>query len=692
MAEPMIAATIFRAELDLIDPWPGNPRSAGFDFADIAASLEADVEGNPTSASADVREPLWLRETEGGRFESIKGARRAAAARAAGLRSVQGRLFVGSDAEALAETLVDLARQALSAQEEARAFAALRAGGLDEQAVAHRTGRPLRYVLRRLALLDLVPDVAEALRIGPAQGGITLEAAEAFAVSSAEVQADIWPRALAHAKTDGRLHVLLDTDLRRMLGRTRLRLADGGWKLDDATLVNQSASPPAASEGAEGPALLRPCDGCPRRTDAQTTMLGIDLPPGECTDPICYGAKVAATAARAVDRAKAAGVKVLDKAEARRILPASARGVPLIESGYVSLDAPSPIEEGEGPARRVLTWRMALPPGIVPDAAAPDASGKVVELVDARKAVVAAKAALKGEGSGAKKKAVDAWSVAAAARVVPPAPAPMPSAATPKAADTRAREEARGKHEALMATLGAVFDRGASDEVLAGWISRVVSSNALCMVAEMYAPEARESPAKVIADLLDDAAPPDVEDFDRRLGAALLAAHLLDVGGELAEMVTRSVAGPAPFSITQGERDEIAERILAFTADRDSDAETIFDRLSETPEDKKKVAFVLDSLTREQKLVEKDKSYSHPAKPRPVPPSPPEATDEERLDSHVLGLCANGSGRTEKQLRAGCRDYTPEQITASIARLAGAGRLVKPDQHYITTRAAPARA
>jgi ParB family chromosome partitioning protein len=115
-----------------------------------------------------VVQPILLRPVPNDGYELIAGERRWRAARAAGLATVPAIVREADDRDALLLALVEnVAREDLSAVEEARAYAAL----MDEfelslGEVAERVGRSKPTVSNRLRLLELPEDVLQLVDDG----------------------------------------------------------------------------------------------------------------------------------------------------------------------------------------------------------------------------------------------------------------------------------------------------------------------------------------------------------------------------------------------------------------------------------------------------------------------------------------------------------------------------------------------
>ena len=139
--------------LDEIHPNPRQPRRR---FQPEA------TEGLAGSIKAQgLLQPIVVRPRPGGGYELIAGERRWRAARQAGVESVPALVREAGDRDSLLLALVEnVAREQLSAVEEARAYAVLLDEfGLSLGEVAERVGRSKPAVSNRLRLLELPDEV-----------------------------------------------------------------------------------------------------------------------------------------------------------------------------------------------------------------------------------------------------------------------------------------------------------------------------------------------------------------------------------------------------------------------------------------------------------------------------------------------------------------------------------------------------
>ena len=151
--------------VDLIEPNPSQPRRTFDEEALLALAGSIRLRG--------VLQPVLVRPIPAGRFELIAGERRWRAARAAGMATLPALVRDVEDRESLLLGLVEnVAREQLSAVEEARAYASL----VDEFElslgdVADRVGRSKPAVSNRLRLLDLPEEVLWMLARGDMSEG-----------------------------------------------------------------------------------------------------------------------------------------------------------------------------------------------------------------------------------------------------------------------------------------------------------------------------------------------------------------------------------------------------------------------------------------------------------------------------------------------------------------------------------------
>lgn len=154
-----------------------NPRHASDDdVSDLVAQIRAN----------GFTDPLWVRPAPDGSgcFEVIDGSRRLRAAHQVAdelnLTTLPVDVMEADDARARELALAaNVARAALSPADEAKAFSALKLGGMAEAEIAAHFAVPLRRVQQRIALGQLPEVILDALRAG----SIDLDTARAFTLS-----------------------------------------------------------------------------------------------------------------------------------------------------------------------------------------------------------------------------------------------------------------------------------------------------------------------------------------------------------------------------------------------------------------------------------------------------------------------------------------------------------------------------
>jgi ParB/RepB/Spo0J family partition protein len=138
----------------------------------------------------------------------------------------------------------NLERKNMNPVDEFAAFKALiDTGHYDAHRIASRFGFSLNLVKRRLKMALLIPEILEAVR----EGRITIEAAEAYAAASEEVQRDIFkkhnakgawePHKPERVRSDIVLHSLaVNSRVGKFIGGLDAYLAAGGTVIDEAFL------------------------------------------------------------------------------------------------------------------------------------------------------------------------------------------------------------------------------------------------------------------------------------------------------------------------------------------------------------------------------------------------------------------------------------------------------------------------
>jgi ParB/RepB/Spo0J family partition protein len=171
--------------LTAIKPWADNPRPRARRSALSDAELVASIKARGILSSLVVR-PNGVNDSHGGHYLIVAGERRYRAAMEAGLKIVPVTIRALSDAEALEDALSEnIVRHDMHPMDEAAAFAKLRT--LDQvytvEALASRFGKPVAFIKRRLALLNLDARItaaflADVITAGHAEGLAKLPKAE----------------------------------------------------------------------------------------------------------------------------------------------------------------------------------------------------------------------------------------------------------------------------------------------------------------------------------------------------------------------------------------------------------------------------------------------------------------------------------------------------------------------------------
>lgn len=164
VAEPSQLARLI--PVDLIDPNPHQPRHAlqDDDVRELAASI----------AARGILQPLLVCPHQD-RYHLIAGYRRLTASKFAGLVEVPCAVRSGSSNELLEYAILEnIQRQDLTYIEEAESYRRLmEMTGIDQQTVAKRLNKSEGLVSKRLALLELPPDVQQAV----SEGRLSIKAA-----------------------------------------------------------------------------------------------------------------------------------------------------------------------------------------------------------------------------------------------------------------------------------------------------------------------------------------------------------------------------------------------------------------------------------------------------------------------------------------------------------------------------------
>lgn len=148
-----------------VEPNPDQPRH---DFDEEELQSLADSIGEH-----GVVQPLTVRELSNGYYQIIAGERRWRAARLANLSEIPAVIIEADDRKAMELALIEnLQRQDLNPVEEAMGYRSLMTDyGLTQEETAQRVGKSRPAVANALRLLNLCPEVLEAVRKGALSAG-----------------------------------------------------------------------------------------------------------------------------------------------------------------------------------------------------------------------------------------------------------------------------------------------------------------------------------------------------------------------------------------------------------------------------------------------------------------------------------------------------------------------------------------
>lgn len=148
-----------------IEPNPDQPRH---EFDEDALQSLAD-----SITEHGIVQPLTVRELSGGYYQIIAGERRWRAARMANLSEIPAVIIEADDRKAMELALIEnLQRQDLNPVEEALGYQSLMTDfGMTQEQTAQRVGKSRPAVANALRLLNLCPEVLEAVRKGALSAG-----------------------------------------------------------------------------------------------------------------------------------------------------------------------------------------------------------------------------------------------------------------------------------------------------------------------------------------------------------------------------------------------------------------------------------------------------------------------------------------------------------------------------------------
>ena len=250
-----------------------NPRRV-FDEAkllELAASLKAQ----------GLIQPIVARPNADG-FEIVAGARRYRAAQLAELSEIPTRVVFLTDEQALEWQLIENSQRVdVHPYEEAQGFQRLlELPGYDVAALAEKTGKSESLVYARLALLQLIPEIAEAFQ----QERITASHATLIARLPRDRQKDAFDQCWRKDWQEKEPHLLPAKYLSSWIANNvYLPLDEAPFDREDGSL-----NPAAGS-----------CSACPRRSGYNTSLFS-DVSGDQCLDSDCYYVKLSVHVQREV--------------------------------------------------------------------------------------------------------------------------------------------------------------------------------------------------------------------------------------------------------------------------------------------------------------------------------------------------------------------------------------------------------
>jgi ParB family chromosome partitioning protein len=219
-------------------------------------------------------QPIVARPNADG-FEIVAGARRYRAAQLAELSEIPTRVVSLTDEQALEWALIENSQRVdVHPYEEAQGFQRLLdLPGYDVASLAEKTGKSESLVYGRLALLQLIPEVAEAFQ----QERITASHANLIARLPQDRQWDAFEHSWRKDWQENEAHLLPAKYLSAWIANNvYLPLDEAPFDREDTSLN------PAAGA----------CSDCPRRSGFNTSLFS-DVSGDQCMDSDCYRIKLA---------------------------------------------------------------------------------------------------------------------------------------------------------------------------------------------------------------------------------------------------------------------------------------------------------------------------------------------------------------------------------------------------------------
>lgn len=255
-----------------------------------------------------VLQPILCRPTkvsEGEFFEIVAGERRWRASRIAEQPQIPAIVREMTDTEALEIAVIENAqREDLHPLEEAEGFEALlksyghsEANAQSADDLAAKIGKSRTHIYNRLKLLQLIPDLRDAFF----KDDFNATVAQQLARLPAKMQPKAFA-ALRKATADGE-PINVKESAKLLRAQFHLRMDRATFPIEDASLL----------EGAPA------CTQCPKMSGNEPDLFG-DEPDNVCTDSDCFQGKKLAFNERIKDKAREAGLEVMDGDNARAML------------------------------------------------------------------------------------------------------------------------------------------------------------------------------------------------------------------------------------------------------------------------------------------------------------------------------------------------------------------------------------
>jgi len=267
-------------------------------------------------------QPITVRPNSEG-YEIVAGARRFRAAHLAEMNEIPVRVVQLSDEQALEWQLIENSQRVdVHPYEEAQGFQRLLdLPGYDVATLAEKTGKSDSLIYTRLALLQLIPEVAEAFQ----DERITASHANLIARLPQDSQQEAFTQCWRKDWQDNEPHLLAAKYLSAWIANNvYLPLDEAPFDREDNTL-----NPTAGA-----------CSNCPRRSGYNTSLF-TDVAGDQCLDATCYHAKLT----EHVNREVAARPELIQIETAHRN-PKEQRPGTLSRHEYTEITSPEDENEG----------------------------------------------------------------------------------------------------------------------------------------------------------------------------------------------------------------------------------------------------------------------------------------------------------------------------------------------------------